>query len=53
MSSRWSAFFIDGPARVVHFAWRTYWTIVAILTILCFVNLGFWVLLYLLGVPLP
>jgi len=49
----WRAFFIDGPAQIVDFSWRAYWTIVAILAILCFVNVALWVLLYLLGVPLP
>ena len=51
--SRWRQLAIDWPARIVGHVWYAYWLIVAIVTILCFVNVALWVLLYLLGVPLP
>lgn len=50
---RWRTFLIDWSTKIVDGAWLGYWTIVAALAILCYVNVALWVLAYLLGIPLP
>jgi hypothetical protein len=53
MTPTWRTWLIDRPATIVDWAWRIYWTIVAALTILCYINVLLWLLAYLLGLRLP
>lgn len=49
----WRSILIDRPAKIVDVVWFAYWTLVAALAILCFVNAGLWLLASLLGLRLP